>query len=112
MNINHLTPNTAILKELGQRLARIRKQEGMSQQKLAEECGLGVATLRRIEAGQDSQMESWLKIMKSFRMVASINALLPENFDSPRAEVLSTSKRSKKRRTSDGGVKVWGDQKS
>ena len=112
MKIDHLTPNTAILKELGQRLARMRKQQGMSQQKLAEEAGLGVATLRRIEAGQDSQMESWLKIMKSLRMVASINVLLPENFDSPRAEVLSTSKRRRKKDIADGVGRAWGDQNS
>lgn len=112
MKIDNLTPDTAIRKELGQRLARMRKQQGISQEKLAKEAGLGVATLRRIEAGQDSQIESWLKIMKALRMVASIDALLPENFDSPMAEVLSASKRRRKKAVSEGIGKVWGDQTS
>jgi transcriptional regulator with XRE-family HTH domain len=110
MKIDHLTPDAAILKELGHRLARVRKQQGLSQQQLADEVGLGVATLRRIEAGQDAQIGSWLKIMKTMGMVASIDALLPENFASPMAEVLSTSKRLR-------GVNAqivpgrWGDEK-
>jgi len=110
MKIDKLTPETIILKELGKRLARIRKQQRLSQTQLAEEAGLGVATLRRIEAGRDSQMESWLKIMKSLQMISAINALLPEKFNSPMAEALSETKRRKKKLDS-GSVK-WGDERS
>ncbi len=110
MKIDFLTPNSVILQELGERLARIRKQQGLSQTRLAEEAGLGVATVRRMEAGQDGQMESWLKILKSLKMAAAIDALLPENYNSPMAEVLSGSKRRKKNEASDGLAKKWGDQ--
>ncbi len=109
MKIEYLTPDTAILQELGKRLARIRKQHGMSQDDLAEEAGLGVATLRRIEAGEGSQLESWLKLMKALRMTSSIEALLPENFDSPMAEALSDNKRVRIRGTKG---KRWGDEAS
>jgi transcriptional regulator with XRE-family HTH domain len=78
-----------MLTEFGQRLARVRKQQGLSQTVLAEEAGLGVATLRRIESGHSGQMESWLKIMKALRMTAAIGAFLPEKFDSPRSQALS-----------------------
>jgi transcriptional regulator with XRE-family HTH domain len=109
MKIEYLTPDAATLQELGKRLARIRKQHGMSQHKLAKEAGLGVATLRRIEAGEGSQLESWLKLMKALRMSSSIEALLPENFDSPMAEALSENKRVRIR-----GMKGkrWGDEVS
>jgi len=96
MKIQNLTPETQILAELGRRLARVRKQQRISQTALAEEAGIGVATLRRIEAGQDSQMESWLKIMKALEMLGAVDALLPENFDSPMTQVLSTKKRGVK----------------
>lgn len=108
MKIDELTPETTVLKELGKRLARIRKQQRMSQDQLAEEAGLGVATLRRIEAGKDSQMESWLKIMKSLKMISAIDALLPERFNSPMTEALSESKRTKTK--SDSGSVKWGDE--
>ncbi len=113
MKIDYLTLGEAILSELGQRLARVRKQQGFSQAKLAGEAGIGVATLGRIEAGQSGQMDSWLKIMKALRMTASIDAFLPENFDSPRAQVLSgktsRAKKSNRMNVSEDTPK-WGDQ--
>jgi len=116
MKIDYLTPEATILTELGRRLAHIRKQQGFSQTRLAEEAGIGVATLRRIEAGQDSQMETWIKVMKAIRMTAAVNAFLPENFNSPMAEALSdTKKRKQKRRTTSNAVippRTWGDLKS
>ena len=111
MKIDYLTPNKEILVEFGLRLAHIRKQYGYSQTQLAEEAGIGVATLRRIEGGQDSQMESWLKLMKALRMVGLIDAMLPENFRSPMAEALSAKKR-KKVKYVDSSRPVWGDEHS
>ena len=129
MNINQLTPEQEILKELAQRLARVRKAQGYSQARLAEEAGIGVATLKRIEAGQDSQLETWIKVLKALNMVSAIDALLPENFKSPMAEVIAISS-SKSKKKSSGSLRqsspqgspssssspsspsgvVWGDQ--
>lgn len=108
MKINALTPETEILKELGERLARIRKQQGYAQPALAEEAGIGVATLRRIEGGQDSQLESWLKLLKALNIAAAIDALLPEEFNSPMAEAHGSAKKRKKPSSSSGIV--WGDE--
>lgn len=110
MKIDIFTPDATILMELGKRLARLRKQQGYSQTALAEEAGLGVATLRRIEAGKDSQMESWLKIMKSLNMTSSIDALLPENFASPKAETLAQRKKPRASNTQDIKHIKWGDE--
>ena len=122
MKIEYLTPDQVALGELGQRLARVRKQQGLSQTELAQEAGLGVATLRRIESGKSGQMESWLKIMKALRMTASIDAFLPEKFDSPLAQVLSPKARRKKTTKENQsnadesadqvaeGIIKWGDQ--
>ena len=112
MKIEILTPESTILKELGQRLARVRKQQGYSQTRLSQEAGIGVATLRRIEAGQDSQMESWIKILKSLDMVSSVDMMLPETFTSPMAEVLSARKKRKKTRKRDSTGIVWGDERA
>lgn len=109
MKIESLTPDAIILQELGKRLTRIRKQRGLSQDSLAEEAGLGVATLRRIEAGEGSQLESWLKLMKALHMTSSIEALLPENFSSPMAEALSDAKRARRPAAKS---KRWGDEAS
>lgn len=108
MKITDLTPEADILKELGARLARVRKQQGLSQADLAEEAGLGIATLRRIEAGQDSQLASWLKLMKTLDRIAAVDNLLPEDIRSPRAEVRET--RRQRRKSAAPSVIVWGDE--
>jgi transcriptional regulator with XRE-family HTH domain len=109
MKIQALTPEPQILEELGRRLAQIRKQQRLSQTALAEEAGIGVATLRRIEAGKDSQMESWLKILRTLGLIGSINQLIPETFESPMAEVFQQGRR---RRGGQSTGPAWGDEQS
>lgn len=108
MKIDQLTPEAEALKELGERLARIRKQQGFSQSDLAENAGIGIATLRRIEGGQDSQLDTWMKILKALAMADAIDALLPENFNSPMAEARARS--DKRRKPSPSGGRKWGDE--
>lgn len=91
MKITEFTPENRSLAELGERLARVRKQQGYTQERLAEAAGIGVATLRRIEGGLDSQLSSWLKLLKVLQMTAAVDALMPEDFYSPMAEVLGTA---------------------
>lgn len=110
MNIDRLTPDEAILEELGSRLARTRKRQGHSQEALATQAGIGVATLRRIEDGRDSQLGSWLKILKALGMEGSIEGLLPESVASPRAEVLSGKRRRRNKRSSKAFE--WGDERA
>ena len=106
MRIDNLTPSKEILLEIGRRLAKTRKQRKLSQESLAEEAGIGVATLRRIESGRDSQLESWIKILKALGMTNSIDAFMPEQIRSPMDEVKAKSRRS---RLSDNNP-VWGDE--
>jgi len=109
MKITKIMPETDILKEFAKRLARIRKVQGYSQTELAKEAGIGVATLRRIEAGKDSQFETWLKILKALDMASAIDALLPEAFNSPMAEALAGTSRKRTKSSPSSGI-VWGDE--
>jgi transcriptional regulator with XRE-family HTH domain len=43
---------TKLLKAFGKRIATIRKQRGITQQKLAEELGMSVVAIAYIETGQ------------------------------------------------------------
>ncbi|MDE0309231.1 MAG: helix-turn-helix transcriptional regulator [Acidiferrobacterales bacterium] len=109
MKINKFTPETDILKEFGKRLARIRKAQGYTQTELAQEAGIGVATIRRIEGGQVSQLETWLKLFKALDMSSNVDALLPETFNSPMAEALAGKSRKRKNPSSPSGI-MWGDE--
>ena len=108
MQITHLTPEAAALAELGERLARIRKQRGHSQEALAKEAGIGVATLRRIEDGRDSTLGSWLGILRALEMDTAIDGLLPENYRSP----LADAKKQRRRQPKPTGPDfAWGDER-
>ena len=109
--LDKLTPEKAILEELGRRLCLVRKGQKRSQDSLATQAGIGVATLRRIEDGKDSQLSSWLKLLKALGMEASIEALLPVRFDSPMADALANKKGSKGTKRAGHPFK-WGDQTS
>ena len=119
MKIDQLTPGGAVLAELGERLACIRKQQGYSQEAHAKASGIGVATLRRIEDGNDSKLGSWIRILKALQMESSIDSLLPENFRSPMAEVKAGRKRTRRKQAlpkqSDGKPSgsgfTWGDER-
>lgn len=109
MRIDTLTPDDAILGELGRRLAQVRRQRGVSQEALAQEAGLGVATLRRIEDGRDGRLGSWLRLLKALDMAAAIDGLLPEDLRSPMAEAVG-SRRKRRDPPRSGDDLVWGDE--
>jgi len=48
--------------EIGSRLAKIRLSRNIKQDTLAESAGINVRTLRRIEAGHPSTIESFLRV--------------------------------------------------
>lgn len=107
MKIDRLTPNTTVLVELGERLARIRKQRGLSQVTLAEQAGIGVATLRRIEDGKDSKLGSWLRLLRALDLASAIESLLPSDLRSPMADARGGTRR----RPKSSGPFHWGDER-
>ena len=115
MKIDRLTPSTAILAELGRRLATVRRQQGLSQEQLAATAGVGIATLRRLEDGKDGKLGSWLRLLVALRMEAAIEGLLPEDLRSPMAEVKRARRRRGPEAASSGGTDAngfrWGDER-
>ena len=51
---NEETKNNSERLRIGQRIAELRKEQGMTQTQLAERCGLQQAHIARIEAGRYS----------------------------------------------------------
>jgi len=109
MKITEITPHNAALKELGRRLVLLRKQQGFTQAGIAAAAGLGVATISRIEAGQDAQFGSWIKLFNVLGITPVLDALLPEEILSPMAEVKKQRRRWK---TPHKDKRTWGDGKS
>ena len=58
MKISKEIGDKAIVRELGERLARTRLERNLTQAELAEQAGIAKRTLERIEAGGAAQLDS------------------------------------------------------
>lgn len=105
--ITDTSPNRVVLDELGRRLSQYREHYELTQQELAAASGIGIATLRRMEAGSDAQLGSWVKVLLALDRADALNGLLPEQILSPMAQVKAISAVEAKRPTRP----KWGDEK-
>jgi transcriptional regulator with XRE-family HTH domain len=78
MKLTQLEPDTAILEEVGERLARRRIDLGLTQAALAEQAGLGKRTVERIESGESAQLVSLVRILRVLELVSRLDLLVPE----------------------------------
>ena len=67
-----------IEQEIGQRLARLRLARNVTQADLAEKAGIGVRALRRLEAGDPSTLDTFLRVATALDLEEAILSALPE----------------------------------
>ena len=81
-----LTPeltDSAVLEELGARLARARIDANLTQARLAEEAGVGKRTLERLEAGHSTDFTMLLRVLRTLKLTEGLENLIPEAPQSP-----------------------------
>ncbi|GHE04560.1 hypothetical protein U879_06830 [Defluviimonas sp. 20V17] len=102
-----------IEQEIGQRLARLRLARNVTQANLAEKAGIGVRTLRRLEAGDPSTLDTFLRVSTALELEEAILSALPEGDIRPIERV--SQKGSERRRASPASERprkttwTWGD---
>lgn len=74
-----------VLTELGQRLAARRVVMGLTQAQLATQAGVAKRTLERIEAGESSQLLTFIRVLRALDALAGVEQLLPASAQSPMA---------------------------
>ncbi|WP_299800688.1 helix-turn-helix transcriptional regulator [uncultured Ruegeria sp.] len=100
--------------EIGQRLARLRLARNVTQADLAEKAGIGVRTLRRLEAGDPSTLDTFLRVATALDLKEAVLSALPEGDIRPIERV--TKKGSERRRASPVSEHskkttwTWGDE--
>ena len=117
MKINGDNTDSAILAELGRRLARARLDRNLSQQRLAHEAGVSKDTVERMEAGGATRLPSLIRVLRVLGILDQLDALVPEPLPSPLQQVkLQGKQRQRARTASAGGTRktawVWGDEQS
>ena len=72
-----------ILRQLGERLARLRLERDLTQATLAEEAGVSKRTVERIEAGHSIQFSSLIRVLRALGLGARLDLLVPPPIASP-----------------------------
>jgi len=117
MAVFHDMTDAAVLKELGDRLSRLRLQRNLTQAQLAREAGVSKRTLIRLESGESSQVTNLIRVLRALGLLGHLDALVPPPLPSPMAQLRS---RAKERRRASPRAKerhppakwTWGDDSS
>ncbi len=72
-----------ILREVGARLQGFRLQQNVTQAELADAAGVGHATVKRAEAGENIRLQTIVKILRALGRVEALDSFLPEPLVSP-----------------------------
>ena len=73
----------AALALVGERIQRERLNQNMTQADLAERAGVGVRTLRSLETGDKTTMETFIRVLRALGKLGALDAFLPEPGLSP-----------------------------
>jgi len=63
--------------EIGSRLARLRLSRNVTQAALAEDAGISLRTLRRLEAGDPSTLDTFLRVVLALDLGEAIVGAIP-----------------------------------
>ena len=74
---SHITDET-LLKQIGERVARLRLSMNLTQEQLAEQAGLGLRTVQRLELGvAATQLSGFVRVCRVLGLVEGFEALIP-----------------------------------
>lgn len=113
MKLLGMENNEAIMKELGQRIQDIRISMNLTQAELAQQAGIALRTMSRVENGESVKVESVLDVFRALNILANLDMLVPEQLLIPTEVVDYGRKRrrvSSKKKTREKEEWVWGDE--
>ena len=84
--------------EIGSRLARSRLSRNATQSMLAEDAGIGVRTLRRLEAGEPSTLDTFLRVAMALGLDDAILNAIPRGQIRPIERVSRTGSERRRAR--------------
>lgn len=82
--------------EIGARLARLRLSRNVTQSMLAKDAGIGLRTLRRLETGESSSFDTFLRVVLALDLGDAVLGAMPTGQIRPIERVSRT--RSERRR--------------
>ena len=100
---------------LCRQLEAIRLDRDITQAELAQEAGVSTRTIRRLEKGEGTSLETFLRVLKALKLASRLETLLPSLDIQPIQRVNQTMKvreraSGKRKKTSDNEPWTWGDE--
>ena len=78
-NLLHEPTALGLRTDIGLRLAKLRLARNITQDSLAKEAGISVRTLRRLEAGNPSSLDTFLRIAVALGLADEVAGAIPAN---------------------------------
>ena len=75
--------NGSILKTLGERIKEYRIRRNMQQTELAEQAGVNISTIVRMEKGSNVMIDSYIRVLRVMDMLDNLDEFIPEPPRSP-----------------------------
>lgn len=103
----------AQLYEIGERISKIRLSHNVSQEDLAKSSGISLRTLKRLEAGENSSLETLIKVLNSLNLNEKLISIFPNTEIRPieRVKMKGTERKraSSKVKTAKASEWAWGE---
>lgn len=106
--------NEIIMRELGKRIQDIRISMNLTQSEMADQSGVALRTVTRIENGESVKVESVLNVLRVLKVLPNLDLLLQEQILIP-TEIVDYGKKHKrvssKKKIQEKKAWIWGDEK-
>jgi transcriptional regulator with XRE-family HTH domain len=111
MKMDSKMTDEALLRLLGERLSGIRLARNLTQQHLAEQAGLGLRTVQRLELGAAAtQLSGFIRVCRALGLVDHLEAFIPEPTVSPMAQLKQAGRKRQRatgKKAAVGTPKKW-----
>lgn len=107
--------NEIIMKELGKRIQDMRISMNLTQSEMAEQSGVALRTIARIENGESVKVENVLNVLRILRVLPNLDLLIQEQVLTP-TELVDYGKKRKRvsgrKKAPEEKKWTWGDEKA
>ncbi|NJL19439.1 MAG: helix-turn-helix transcriptional regulator [Bdellovibrionaceae bacterium] len=111
MKIDYKMTDEALLQLVGERLSGFRLARNLTQRQLAEQAGLGLRTVQRLEQGTAAtQLSGFIRMCRVLGLVENLEAFIPQPAVSPMAQLKQAGRKRQRatgRKAATGGSKTW-----
>ena len=103
-----------IRRDLGARLAKVRLSRNLTQARLAQEAGASLPSIKRLEAGRNSSLDTLLRVLKALNLGDRILDMLPHPDVRPVERIQHEGRERRRARTQAEAPKAsdwaWGEE--